>query len=91
MSFGLDGAASLVPQLGTGRWGGGGGEEDGGPLTGAACQWWWWVDRGGCLDPAMIGSYGGGSRSTREEKTTRTGSATDASEVEEHQHARVRV
>jgi hypothetical protein len=36
MSFGLDGAASPVPQLGTGRWGGGGGEEDGGPLTGAA-------------------------------------------------------
>jgi hypothetical protein len=47
------------------------GEEDSGPLTGVTWGQWWWVDRDGCLDPAVIGPYGSGSRSTREENTTR--------------------
>jgi hypothetical protein len=34
-------------------------------------QRWQWVVQGGCLDPAAIEPYSGGSRSTREEKTAR--------------------
>jgi hypothetical protein len=52
------------------------------------------VDRGGCLDPTVIGPYGG-SRSIRvedsKEENSRTGSATGASAMEEDSRARVRV
>jgi hypothetical protein len=62
--------ASLVPPLGTGRWGGDAGGKDDGPLNGAARAAAVVGGLSGCLDPVANESYGG-SRAIREEKTTR--------------------
>jgi hypothetical protein len=96
VSFRLNGVVSPVLPLETGRWGRCGVRTMAGRSLERHGWQWWWVDRDGCLDPAAIGPYGGGSKPRREEKTVRkqkprTGLATGTSVVEEHHRARVRV
>jgi hypothetical protein len=91
-SFRLNGAASLVPPLGIRRWGGVG------KMVGHSMErqgrWWRWVDSMGVLTrrrPGHMVDLEQKRREDSEEEKPRIGSTTDASVVEQDQHARVRL
>jgi hypothetical protein len=72
----------------------GGDGEDDGPLNGAARAAVAMGGLGECLDPMVIGPYGGSRAENRRRKRggrLRTGSVTGASTVEKDRRARVRI
>jgi hypothetical protein len=67
-SFRLNGAVSLIPPLGTRKWGGVGDGEDGRSLDEATGTVTMVGGLGGCVDPAATGPYGGSRVEKRRRK-----------------------